>query len=173
MHRRDSRIVVLAALSGWPAGARRGPNNPSAASALRAPGGAASAVLRRYLSLLQLPRGHACRPDRRELTAMHTDIVLKHDETHRWCLDCHDAANRDVLHLASGERVPVRGILPRSAASATAKSTAIGVRAFTAAAPATGTAPRVTCCAAIATIRTSRASTRWRPSPRRGRPAGT
>jgi hypothetical protein len=44
--------------------------------------------------------------NRRELTAMHTDIVLKHDETHRWCLDCHDADNRDVLHLASGERVP-------------------------------------------------------------------
>ena len=43
---------------------------------------------------------------RRELTGMHTDIVLKHDETHRWCLDCHDAENRDVLHLASGERVP-------------------------------------------------------------------
>ena len=47
-------------------------------------------------------------PDRhrRELTAMHTDIVLKHDETHRWCLDCHDADDRDFLHLASGERVP-------------------------------------------------------------------
>ncbi len=44
--------------------------------------------------------------NRRELSAMHTDIVLKHDETHRWCLDCHDADNRDVLHLASGERVP-------------------------------------------------------------------
>ena len=43
---------------------------------------------------------------RRELTAMHTDIVLKHDETHRWCLDCHDADNRDVLHLADGEKVP-------------------------------------------------------------------
>src|ERR1019366_5962601 len=43
---------------------------------------------------------------RRTLTDMHTDIVLKHDETHRWCLDCHDATNRDFLHLASGERVP-------------------------------------------------------------------
>jgi hypothetical protein len=43
---------------------------------------------------------------RRELTGMHTDIVLKHDEEHRWCLDCHDANNRDVLHLASGELVP-------------------------------------------------------------------
>ncbi|MDR3703688.1 MAG: cytochrome c3 family protein [Candidatus Sulfopaludibacter sp.] len=43
---------------------------------------------------------------RRELTLMHTDIVLKHDETHRWCLDCHDATNRNTLHLASGEPVP-------------------------------------------------------------------
>jgi hypothetical protein len=42
---------------------------------------------------------------RRELTVMHTDIVLKHDAEHRWCLDCHDAANRDQLHLASGEPV--------------------------------------------------------------------
>ena len=43
---------------------------------------------------------------RRTLTEMHTDIELKHDEEHRWCLDCHDADNRDVLHLASGERIP-------------------------------------------------------------------
>jgi hypothetical protein len=42
---------------------------------------------------------------RRELTDMHTDIELRHDEQHRWCLDCHDATNRDVLHLASGEPV--------------------------------------------------------------------
>ncbi len=43
---------------------------------------------------------------RRTLTDMHTEIELRHDEEHRWCLDCHDAANRDYLHLASGERVP-------------------------------------------------------------------
>jgi hypothetical protein len=43
---------------------------------------------------------------RRELTDMHTDIVLTHDAEHRWCLDCHDAENRDMLHLASGERLP-------------------------------------------------------------------
>ena len=43
---------------------------------------------------------------RRDLTGMHADIVLKHDTEHRWCLDCHDAANRDQLHLASGEPVP-------------------------------------------------------------------
>jgi hypothetical protein len=43
---------------------------------------------------------------RRTLVDAHDDIVLKHDEEHRWCLDCHDAQNRDVLHLASGEPVP-------------------------------------------------------------------
>ena len=43
---------------------------------------------------------------RRELTGFHGDIVLRHDEENRWCLDCHDAENRDQLHLASGEPVP-------------------------------------------------------------------
>jgi hypothetical protein len=43
-------------------------------------------------------------PARRELQ-YHTEIVLKHDEEHRWCLDCHDANNRDVLHLANGDHV--------------------------------------------------------------------
>ncbi|MCM2256860.1 MAG: hypothetical protein NDJ94_14480 [Vicinamibacteria bacterium] len=37
---------------------------------------------------------------------MHDDIDLRHDEQHRWCLDCHDATDRDWLHLASGDRVP-------------------------------------------------------------------
>ncbi len=31
--------------------------------------------------------------------------VLSHGEG-RWCLDCHDARNRDELHLTSGELVP-------------------------------------------------------------------
>jgi hypothetical protein len=48
-----------------------------------------------------LPRNAA----RRVLEA-HDDIVLRHDEEHRWCLDCHDVTDRDVLHLASGERLP-------------------------------------------------------------------
>lgn len=43
-------------------------------------------------------------PERRELDA-HEDIVLKHDEKNRWCLDCHDAKNRDMLHLADGRLV--------------------------------------------------------------------
>jgi hypothetical protein len=42
---------------------------------------------------------------RRTLTDFHTEITLEHDEEHRWCLDCHDATERDSLHLASGERV--------------------------------------------------------------------
>lgn len=42
---------------------------------------------------------------RRRLEAMHAEIVLRHDEEHRWCLDCHDPEDRDWLHLASGERV--------------------------------------------------------------------
>jgi hypothetical protein len=41
---------------------------------------------------------------RRELS-FHTEIVLLHDEDNRWCLDCHEAENRDILHLASGEPV--------------------------------------------------------------------
>jgi len=44
---------------------------------------------------------------RRELDA-HEDIVLKHDEENRWCLDCHDAKNRDMLHLADGRLVDFR-----------------------------------------------------------------
>ncbi len=43
---------------------------------------------------------------RRQLTDMHTDIILKHGTAQLWCLDCHNADNRDVLHLASGEPVP-------------------------------------------------------------------
>jgi len=42
---------------------------------------------------------------RRALSDAHDDIVLKHDQEHRWCLDCHDTDNRDRLRLASGELV--------------------------------------------------------------------
>ena len=44
-------------------------------------------------------------PERRVLEEMHDDIVLKHDEKNRWCLDCHDLKNRDKLHLASGKLI--------------------------------------------------------------------
>jgi hypothetical protein len=45
-------------------------------------------------------------PVRRTLRVAHQEIELRHDEQHRWCLDCHDAGDRDQLHLASGELVP-------------------------------------------------------------------
>ncbi|RJP18769.1 MAG: hypothetical protein C4529_12235 [Deltaproteobacteria bacterium] len=44
-------------------------------------------------------------PTRRELKDEHTGIVLNHAQGQRWCLDCHDTANRDKLRLASGERI--------------------------------------------------------------------
>jgi hypothetical protein len=54
----------------------------------------------------------ACHADlkdrtRREL-AFHDEQqrVFDHDAEHRWCLDCHDYENRDVLRLASGATVP-------------------------------------------------------------------
>ena len=39
----------------------------------------------------------------RRLIEDHDDVVLDHDPENRWCLDCHDADNRDMLRLASGE----------------------------------------------------------------------
>jgi len=46
-------------------------------------------------------------PTRRELGA-HEEIqkLFDHDSANRWCLDCHDNQNRDVLRLASGAPVP-------------------------------------------------------------------
>ncbi len=44
--------------------------------------------------------------ERRELEDMHTDIVLYHAEGQRWCLDCHNPDDRDVLRLVSGETIP-------------------------------------------------------------------
>ncbi|MFQ5748221.1 MAG: hypothetical protein ACE5H3_02055 [Planctomycetota bacterium] len=43
--------------------------------------------------------------ERRPLEMAHTEIVLHHDAENRWCLDCHDAGDRDQLHLASGAPV--------------------------------------------------------------------
>jgi hypothetical protein len=41
----------------------------------------------------------------RELKIAHEEIVLHHDEENRWCLDCHDADDRDMLRLAGGKLV--------------------------------------------------------------------
>ena len=42
---------------------------------------------------------------KRELKEEHTDIKLHHAETMRWCLDCHDAKNRDKLRLYNNELI--------------------------------------------------------------------
>lgn len=42
---------------------------------------------------------------RRVLKDEHTNIQLKHAAGQRWCLDCHDAANRDKFRLANGDHV--------------------------------------------------------------------
>ncbi len=41
----------------------------------------------------------------RKMQTAHQEIDLRHDAEHRWCLDCHSAADRDKLHLASGELI--------------------------------------------------------------------
>jgi len=46
------------------------------------------------------------RGKKRELKFEHTDIELTHAEENRWCLDCHDGADRDMLHLANGDVIP-------------------------------------------------------------------
>lgn len=54
----------------------------------------------------QCHAGVPANTERRSLEGMHSDIVFHHDEEHRWCLDCHDADDRDQLRLASGVTVP-------------------------------------------------------------------
>ncbi len=54
----------------------------------------------------QCHAGMEANPTRRKLELYHNDIELKnHAEDQRWCLDCHDAENRDMLRLASGKLV--------------------------------------------------------------------
>ena len=117
------RLAVIAAVAVSGAamllGRGAGEPEPQTAAAAKAPAATAQSQAKPVEEKLEVPPPpfsdgiypcstcHAAVPPnrtRREL-AMHTEIDLKHDETHRWCLDCHDADNRDVLHLASGEKV--------------------------------------------------------------------
>jgi ferredoxin len=109
-------------------------------------------------------------PDPAPAGDMHDEIVLKHDEEHRWCLDCHDASDRDALHLASGEPVPFEESyrLCGQCHGEKYRDWRAGVHGRR---TGSGTAPRSTCCARTATIRTSRASRRIAPLPAPTRPA--
>lgn len=42
---------------------------------------------------------------RRKLEMFHLDIELKHAGPQQWCLDCHNADDRDKLHLIDGSLV--------------------------------------------------------------------
>jgi hypothetical protein len=46
-------------------------------------------------------------PERRELEDEHVEIseMFNHASDQRWCLDCHNPDNRDVLRLANGDLV--------------------------------------------------------------------
>lgn len=44
-------------------------------------------------------------PMPRKLQDEHAEVELHHAEQFRWCLDCHDATDRDKLHLQSGEKL--------------------------------------------------------------------
>jgi hypothetical protein len=99
-------LVALLALSGIPLPAADAPKSPSAPRASEKLEVPPPPFTEGIFPCSNCHGSMTPNRTRRELTDMHTDIVLKHDETHRWCLDCHDAENRDFLHLASGERVP-------------------------------------------------------------------
>jgi len=43
--------------------------------------------------------------ERRELEDFHWDISIDHGPKERWCLDCHNAEDRDYLHLVNGDLV--------------------------------------------------------------------
>lgn len=38
----------------------------------------------------------------------HDTVIFEHDAKNRWCLDCHDAQQRDMLRLASGALLDFR-----------------------------------------------------------------
>jgi hypothetical protein len=45
-------------------------------------------------------------PERRELEDFHEEIqIINHNESERWCLDCHNPDNRDVLRLVNGKLI--------------------------------------------------------------------
>jgi hypothetical protein len=43
---------------------------------------------------------------RRKLKLAHEDLELNHGGGRLWCLDCHDAQDRDQLHLSGGTLIP-------------------------------------------------------------------
>ncbi len=104
--------------------------------------------------------------ERRELTEEHTEIRLEHDEEHRWCLDCHNPDNRDMLRLASGELVEFTESY-RLCGQCHGPKSATGGPGSTESGPAAGGGRSGTCSVFIATIRTLPGPSRSSRSPHR------
>jgi hypothetical protein len=108
----------------------------------------------------RIARGGRCR-------SRHQEMVLHHDEEHRWCFDCHSAENRDKLRLASGDLVDFTESytavwpVPRRQVPRLARSAVHGRRSG----EWNGTRP--TCCACTAIPRTRPRSSRRRRCRRR------
>lgn len=107
-HRPCFLPLGLAALLAWGAGAAAGPPRPAPVEDGRdyqAPPPPFSEGIFPCSSCHD-PKAMPPNPRRRVLEGMHAEIELRHGPASRWCLDCHDTADRDRLHLVDGSRIP-------------------------------------------------------------------
>ncbi len=59
-----------------------------------------------YFPCMECHADQEVNPEPRELVEMHDDISLNHGPSDRWCLDCHNPDDRDVLRLVNGKLIP-------------------------------------------------------------------
>ncbi len=59
-----------------------------------------------YFPCMECHADQEVNPEPRELVEMHDDIELNHGPSDRWCLDCHNPDDRDVLRLINGKLIP-------------------------------------------------------------------
>jgi len=62
-------------------------------------------ISERKFPCMQCHDNWSTKTSKRQLKMNHADVVLKHDEKQRWCLDCHDAQNRNQLRLLNQDRI--------------------------------------------------------------------
>jgi len=94
------------ALSSWTAGAE--PAKPAAAPKAAARAGEFETPAPPFeLGLFPCSGCHTQpgNPEKRDL-GFHDEVQPLDHGPNRWCLDCHDLVNRDVLHLTNGDRLP-------------------------------------------------------------------
>jgi hypothetical protein len=110
---------LLALLAAGVATATTPPVDPKAAKPAR-PAGAGTAPAPTLIQAMSPPFTEGifpcsgCHDGKEKVNTARRDLafhdeqqsVFDHDAEHRWCLDCHDLENRDMLRLASGQLVP-------------------------------------------------------------------